>query len=269
MADSGSDNPILDMGLLGMMQPNPYINPAYAGKPLKLPGFYTGQSGGNMPPTDAYGKPIQSFVDANAAKQAAYQTQLASFNPNQTPPPGTTTLNSTGLPQAQQSALGQWGPAISELTANYQASPAGQAMANNPNAPLIDYIQSQDQNIQAYPQGGSSGFGSGNSGPLSAAQRDQMTNNALTIQRLQAQGGAPQQAPTPPSPPDTRQDYLDALSNPGPPMKVGAAVPASQPLGVPSVMNAFMAAHPSGGTKGAGGYDNSGFFNTLSNLRSA
>ena len=56
------------MGLLGMMQPNPYIDPSYPDKPLKLPGFYTGQSGGNMPPTDAYGKPIQSFVDANAAK---------------------------------------------------------------------------------------------------------------------------------------------------------------------------------------------------------
>ena len=27
MADSGSDNPILDMGLLGMMQPNPYLDP--------------------------------------------------------------------------------------------------------------------------------------------------------------------------------------------------------------------------------------------------
>ena len=57
--------------------------------------------------------------------------------------------------------------------------------------------------------------------------------------------------------------YLDALANPGPPMKVGAAVPASQPLGMPSVMNAFMAAHPSGGAKGAGGYDNSGFFQHL------
>ena len=34
-----------------------------------------------MPPTDAYGKPIQSFVDANAAKQATYQTQLAPSTP--------------------------------------------------------------------------------------------------------------------------------------------------------------------------------------------
>ena len=37
----GSDNPILDMGLLGMMQPNPYLEPElYANKPLALPGFY-------------------------------------------------------------------------------------------------------------------------------------------------------------------------------------------------------------------------------------
>ena len=36
-----------------------------------------------------------------------------------------------------------------------------------------------------------------------------------------------------------------------------------------SVLNAFMAAHPSGGAKGAGNYDNSGFFSTLNNLKSA
>ena len=52
----GSDNPILDMGLLGMMQPNPYLNPAYANKPLALPGFYTG-SAGSQPPIDAMGNP--------------------------------------------------------------------------------------------------------------------------------------------------------------------------------------------------------------------
>ena len=88
MASEGSDNPILDMGLLGMMQPNPYLDPALCGKPLKLPGFYTGQSGGNMPPTDAYGKPIESFVDANAAKQANYQAQACDLQPNQRRRPG-------------------------------------------------------------------------------------------------------------------------------------------------------------------------------------
>ena len=75
----GSDNPILDMGLLGMMQPNPYLNPAYANKPLALPGFYTG-SAGSQPPTDAMGNPIQSFVNANNTAQSDYQKQLAAFN---------------------------------------------------------------------------------------------------------------------------------------------------------------------------------------------
>jgi hypothetical protein len=264
-----TDNPILDMGLLNMWQPNQYLNPAYAGKPLSLPGFYTG-SAGDQPPTDALGRPIRSFVNSNNQQQSDYQTQLASFNANQTPPAGTTTLNATsqqptggGLPQAQQSALGQWGPALSELTANYQASPAGQAMANNPNAALIDYIQGQNQNMQAYPQGGSNGFGSGNSGPLSASQRDMMTNNALQIQQLQNQ--APTAAPASsqaPTPPDLRQTYLDALANPGKVTTPGATVAPSNPLGQPSVLNAFLDTHPSGGTG-----SNAGFFNTLNKLR--
>ena len=251
MADCGSDNPILDMGLLGMMQPNPYINPAYAGKPLKLPGFYTGQAGGNMPPTDAYGKPIQSFVDANAAKQAAYQTQLASFNANQTPPPGTTTLNTP------PNVYGTANPDLSKGI--YSAAPAG------------GYNLPMGQPIPLAQFAG--GTGGGNQNQKDAAGLAALMGlNPQNLNGMGAVYGTPAAAPAPappPSPPDTRQDYLDALSNPGPPMKVGAAVPASQPLGVPSVMNAFMAAHPSGGAKGAGGYDNSGFFNTLSNLRSA
>ena len=32
------DNPILDMGLLNMMQPNKYIDPKFAGKPLPVAG---------------------------------------------------------------------------------------------------------------------------------------------------------------------------------------------------------------------------------------
>ena len=180
-----SDNPILDMGLLNMWQPNQYLNPAYAGKSLQLPGFYTGDAG-DMPPTDALGKPIQNFVNTNNQYQSDYQKALSAYNAQ--PAGGTpgTTLNSPpAQPQAQTS--GTWTgqaqvcgrarnllatTAIQELMANYQASPTGQAMANNPNAALIDYIQRQNQNMQAYPQGGSSGFGSGNSGPLSASQRD-------------------------------------------------------------------------------------------------
>ena len=88
-------------------------------------------------------------------------------------------------------------------------------------------------------------------------------------------GGAPQQAPqqsapaAPQNPIDMRQAYLDALSNPGKVTTPGATVPQASPLGSPSVMNSFLAANPGGGGAGAGGYNNSGFFNTLNKLRSA
>ena len=71
------------------------------------------------------------------------------------------------------------------------------------------------------------------------------------------------------NPIDMRQAYLDALSNPGKVTTPGATVPQASPLGSPSVMNSFLAANPGGGGAGAGGYNNSGFFNTLNKLRSA
>ena len=68
-----------------------------------------------------------------------------------------------------------------------------------------------------------------------------------------------------------RQAYLTALSDPqgGKPMPVpGATVAPSQPLGTPSVMDAFLQAHPEGGAT-TGGYSNKPFFSTLNQLRSA
>lgn len=80
-------------------------------------------------------------------------------------------------------------------------------------------------------------------------------------------GAAPAAPPT--NPVDMRQAYLTALSNPGKVTTPGANVPQSAPLGTPSVLNSFLAAHPGGGGAGAGNYNNSGFFNTLNRLRSA
>ena len=62
MADD-QQNPFTMAGMMAMMQPNKYINPAYQGKPLPLPGFYG-------TPTDAQGKPIQSFLDAQSQHDA-------------------------------------------------------------------------------------------------------------------------------------------------------------------------------------------------------
>ena len=81
-------------------------------------------------------------------------------------------------------------------------------------------------------------------------------------------GAAPAAPPT--NPVDMRQAYLTALSNPGKVTTPGANVPQSAPLGTPSVLNAFLAAHPSGGGgPAAGNYSNKGFFDTLNQLRSA
>ena len=72
------------------------------------------------------------------------------------------------------------------------------------------------------------------------------------------------------NPYDMRQAYLDALSNPGKVTTPGASVPQAQPLGSPSVLNTFLAAHPGGGGgPAAGNYTNKPFFDTLNQLRSA
>ena len=91
----------------------------------------------------------------------------------------------------------------------------------------------------------------------------------------QQQAAAPA-APTPPAPPDMRQAYLDALANPGKVNTPGAQMlPGTTPTGPigagqnPSVMQAFLAAHPQGGTPApaGGGFSNAGFFNTLNSLQ--
>ena len=261
MAADGSDNPILDMGLLGMMTPNPYIDPAYAGKPLKLQGF-------RGPATDAYGKVIGGSA----------------------PPPGTTTLNTPGpgavagpgpaAPANGQpaggtinyAAMGSAGPPLQELMSNYQATQAAktpQQLYNEQQSNLYRQQTMGQMNDAAAAKAATGGFGNSQGGAFNPGQ-------AVSPLSLAAMSGpAPTAAPAAaapangPAPFDARQAYLDKLANPGPPTRVGAAVPASTPLGTPSVLNAFMAAHPGGGAKGAGGYDNSGFFSTLSNLRNA
>ena len=105
MADTLT-NPYLQMGIMNMMKPNPYLNPAYQGKPLPMPGYYTGDAG-SMGPTDAMGQLIPSFTQANNTAQANYQQQLAAFNAGQpsggaSTAPGTT-LNST--PGGQDNGL--------------------------------------------------------------------------------------------------------------------------------------------------------------------
>ena len=197
MADQ--TNPYTQLGMMGMMMPNPYTQ--YGGKPLPIPG-YMGT------PTDAQGNPIASFGQAQQAHDA--------WQPPAAPAQGTT-LNSAPQ-QYDKPTINEGG--ILPSGQNYGTSSPTYIPAS------LNYSQSQPQ-------------------------------------------AAPQQAPAPQNPIDMRQAYLTALSNPGKVTDPGATVPQAQPLGSPSVMNAFLAANPSGGGSGAGGYNNTGFFNTLNKLRSA
>ena len=93
------------------------------------------------------------------------------------------------------------------------------------------------------------------------------TEQARLRRRNRAQGPAP----APQNPIDMRQAYLDALSNPGKVTTPGAQMlPGTSPTGPqsqPSVLAQFLQQHPGGGTTGAGGYSNQGFFNTLNALK--
>lgn len=258
----GSDNPILDMGLLQMMQPNKYLNPAYAGKPLGMPGFYTG-SAGDQPPTDASGKPIQSFVDYNNNAQADYQKALTAYNAQ--PAGGTpgTTLNSTpGQPQVQTS--GSWPgqaqgaaapgslmatPAMQQMQAGIAAAQAAktpqQLYADQQNTAMRNQMLQQQANMSTV-QAGNGGFGNMPGGAFNPG-------SYMPLQALMPQAGAAAAAAAPgkgppPSPPDLRQAYLNALANPGPPPSYGAAgpQPGQTPTGAPqqpSAVSAFLAAN--------------------------
>jgi hypothetical protein len=129
-------------------------------------------------------------------------------------------------------------------------------------------VLSSAYNVPAYipnPNSGQRGMG-----PQGGAQNPYMPNPNYSPPTAQPQ--QQQSAPAASQNPfDMRQAYLTALSDPqgGKPMPVpGATVSQSQPLGSPSVMNAFLAAHPDGGGT-TGSYSNKSFFDTLGKLRSA
>ena len=246
MADD--QNPFTMMGMLQMMQPNKYVDPAYKDKALPMPGYVGTAFGGSPGPTDAMGKPIKSYQNTQKLSDA-----WNAANPAQ--PAQGTTLNSNNLGleaqgsqgrAMQDSGYGNWAmldPLMAQTSRPNPTAGAGSVGATsgwNPN---------NSQSIYPTSAGGAAGA-LGGGGSTTAAQ-------------------PPQQNPY-----DMRQAYLTALSDPqgGRGMKTpGAAVPQAQPLGTPSVLNTFLAAHPGGGTAApaGGGYGNAGFFDTLNKLRSA
>ena len=227
MADD-QQNPYTVMGMMKMMMPNPYESAQFKDKPMQLQGY-------RGPATDAMGRPIQSFVDAQAQHDAWDQAH---------PAPQGTTLNSAPGLEAQ----GSQGRAMQDAGyGDWAMLDPTMAQANRPNP-----------TAGAGSVGATSGWNPSNpaskyptAGPMAGGGSNQANSG--------------QSGPSQTNPIDMRQAYLDALSNPGNPKMGGATVPQSQPLGSPNVMDAFLAQH-SGGSK-AGNYDNSEFFNTLKNLR--
>ncbi len=131
MADD-QQNPFTMMGMMQMMQPNPYTQYGQ-GQRLPIPG-YMGT------PTDAQGNPIQSFTDAQAAHDAW------------TPPTPGTTLNSTPQSNIPQYTFSPGGDLPSGE--NYGSSTPTHfqgGIQTNP-AYAIQQIQQQAQQGQQAPQ---------------------------------------------------------------------------------------------------------------------
>lgn len=281
MADTLT-NPYLQMGIMNMMKPNPYLNPKYQGQPLPMPGYYTGDAG-SMGPTDAMGNIIPSFTKANNAAQSNYQQQLAAFNAGQGGggAPGTTLNSTPGQGSGGQvpggtinyAGMGSAGPAVQELLSNYQnaqsqLSPQQQYNQSQANAVRNQMLQQQD-NITATANAGG-GFGRSPGGAFNPGP----SSSINPFQGAGAAGPSAPSGPSPPTPPDLRQAYLDALAAPQgignnlpTPGAQGAQSPPPQ-LGQPSVLDSFLANNSAGGKAVAGNYSNAPFFNTLNRLNS-
>jgi len=188
-----------------------------SGQSIPFPAQYRGT------PTDAHGRPIQSYLDAQAAHDAwsaPPATQAPPVTLNTSPYPSLATMNSL-----------QRTNALAGLQPSGQAYPTSSGGTFGADALLNRQFAA---------------FGSGTPAQSTAAPQ------------------AAAAAPT--NPIDMNQAYLDALSNPGHVTTPGANVPQSPlPSNQSGVLQQFLANWQKGGgqTRGAGNYDNSGFFKAL------
>jgi hypothetical protein len=242
MADDQT-NPYVTMGMLGMMTPNKYIDPAYQNKSLPIPGF-------SGTPTDAQGNPIQSYLDWQTAN------------------PGGTTLNNTpAAPAASQPQLMGAGnfQKLAEQAQQTAAIDPTTGIAADPTAlAQARYYRQMATSMQPQAVTGPAGSGRGYEQvgmmhPATSMYWQDPTGGVAAKNAQQSQGGGGI---------DMRQAYLNALSNPGKVTTPGANVPQSAPLGQPSVLDAFLSTHTAGpAAPAAGGYSNAPFFNTLNKLK--
>jgi hypothetical protein len=178
-----------------------------------------------------------------------------------TPPPGMT-LNST--PQQQQAAAppaSQWGvnnALISGMQPTLRGAPDAGGRGAYQGYDIGAIVNARAQNDAAY------GMTAQRLAGMSPPQAQAAAGGA---QGGAAAGGAAGGGMGAAAPDTSYQNALDLLSNPGDIATPGSKVPQAQPLGQPSVLDAFLASQKGG--SGAGGYSNQAFFDTLNKLRSA
>jgi hypothetical protein len=125
-------------------------------------------------------------------------------------------------------------------------------------------------------QGGTGGSNAGGFGPITNSANDAsraMLGNVIAGRAYNMGLSNQQSQPASSSTPGltlndaglTRDQYLQLLSNPGPPRMPGATVPQVAPGYQAGVTQAFLQNAPAK-TTGAGNYNNSTFFNTLRQL---
>ena len=236
MADD--NNPLADIynaaALPYMLGPNKYS--AFNGNPLPLQG-YAGT------PTDAQGRPIQSFLDA--------QQQHNAWNAANPAPAQGTTLNSTPT-NAGLEAQG------SQARAMQDAGYGNWATLD----PLMAQSTRPSPTAGAGSVGATTGWNPNNSASIYPTSAGGAAGGSLTPMGGSGSGGAGA------NPVDMRQAYLTALSNPGPVTTPGANVPQSAPAGQqPNVLDSFLQRVGQPAQPGAGGYSNAPFFKTLQGLR--
>ena len=244
---------------------NPYTK--WAGQALPFYGASPSPAGefGGTVPTDAMGNPIQSYTDAASAAQTDYNAQMAAYQKAIAAGAGTpgTTLNNTGGSAGgtfNYAAMGSAGAPLQELMGNYQAAQAKlspQQLYDQAQTRQMDTSNAQNiANLNMNRTAGG-GFGAGNNvintGPSYASS---MQGGGVAGPPLPAPPQAPQQ-------PDMTAAYIKALQNPGHITTPGATVAQSAPPSQQSNVLQNFLANWNGNTKGAGNYDNSGFFGGL------
>lgn len=271
------------LGYSGLVGQNPYLT--YQGQ-IPMAGYVT-QSPFTGPvvmgpqdvlPTDAMGNPIQppygTTLNRTSINAPAPAPQGPTFSPVNAPNYSQNQAANAAATSQVPGPTGTFGPAYTGIG----GAAVTDSLMNRPTGPGFTVLNGQiipgSQDPGNVPAAAQAAMGGNTSAwqQVIAQQRAQ-ANQAAAAAAGRSQGaGTSQASAAAPQTGLTRNQYLYLLANPGPPQQPGAAPPGpgQTPTGSPSqpsVIQSFLAAHPGGGSTGAGGYTNKPFFNTLQQLQ--